>query len=511
LRAFRRFGFEREVRGMPRDAGRSGGGIEGAADLAHPGGPDAGHRTTPGLPSTSVGPGVLGSEDPALLVDQYELTMLQGYWAEGMEDTAVFSLFVRRLPEHRNYLLACGLDTVLDFIESFRFSPQARRFLADTGTFSSAFLDRLADIRFTGDVWAVPEGTPVFADEPLLEVEAPLPEGQVLETVIMNQMHLQTVLASKAARVKAAAGDRAVVDFGLRRMHGTDAGLKAARAFHIAGVDATSNVLAGKVWGVPVTGTMAHSYVQAHEDEMEAFRAFTRAFPDTTLLVDTYDTLEGVKKVVRLAEELGEDFRVRAIRLDSGDLGDLAASSRRILDRAGLERVAIFASGGLDEWEIRRLLEGGAPIDGFGVGTGMGVSRDAPTLDIAYKLVAYRGRGRMKLSRGKRSLPARKQVFRQEDAAGRATGDVLGLAHESLAGRPLLRKVMEAGVRLDAGRETLAASRERAARELERLPDRVRGLEGADPPYEVRVSDELERYAGEVTRKVARRAEGERP
>jgi nicotinate phosphoribosyltransferase len=442
--------------------------------------------------------GLLGGSYAALLVDRYELTMLQAYWSEGMSEQAVFSLFVRRLPEHRNYLVACGLDSVLDVLEEYRFSDQAIDHLTATGTFDARFLDWLGDLGFTGDVRAVPEGTPVFADEPILEVEAPLPEAQVLETVIMNQIHLQTVLASKAARVKAAAGDRAVVDFGLRRVHGTDAGLKSARAFHVAGVDATSNVLAGKVYGVPVAGTMAHSYVQAHDDEMEAFRAFARSFPETVLLVDTYDTLEGVRKVAELARELGDDFRVRGVRLDSGDLGELAKRSRRILDEAGLESVEIFASGGLDEWKVRELLDDGAPIDGFGVGTRMGVSMDAPSLDIAYKMTSYDGRGRVKLSSGKPTLPGRKQVFRLEDGNGVDVGDVIALAGESLSGRPLLRKVMEGGKRRRYDDDTLDAARERAARELGRLPERVRALEDADPPYPVEVSHELERHTKSV-------------
>lgn len=444
--------------------------------------------------------------DVALLTDQYELTMLQAYRAEGMREPAVFSLFARRLPKYRNYLVACGLDTVLEYIENFHFSDEAREYLASTGLFSSEFVDSLADLRFTGDVWAIPEGTPVFPDEPLLEVEAPIAEAQILETFVMNQVHLQTVLASKAARVKAAAGERTVVDFGLRRMHGADAGLKAARAFHVAGIDATSNVLAGKVYGVPVTGTMAHSYVQAHDDEIDAFRAFVREFPETVLLVDTYDTLQGVRKVIRLAGELGEDFRVRGVRLDSGDLGELAKASRELLDDAGLENVEIFASGGLDEFEIRRLIADEAPIDGFGVGTGMGVARDAPALDIAYKLTGYAGRGRLKLSSGKGTLPGRKQVFRREDERGRAKSDVVARADESLPGRPLLRKVMEGGRRLPAGAEDLERMRRRTKEELRRLPDRVRSLDEADPPYEVEISAELQRYTEQVTREVAHAA-----
>jgi len=436
-------------------------------------------------------------DNVSLLTDQYELTMLQAYWRERMHDGAVFSLFARRLPEGRNFLLACGLEDVLRYLENLRFDEDDLDHLSTFDEFSEGFLDWLADFRFTGDVYAVPEGTPVFPEEPLLEIEAPLPEAQIAETFAMNQIHLQTVLASKAARVVRAAGDRSVVDFGLRRMHGTDAGLKAARAFHVAGLTATSNVLAGRVYGVPVTGTMAHSYVQAHDSEMDAFRSFAELYPGTILLVDTYDTLEGVERVVELAREMGEDFSVRGVRLDSGDLGELAKASRRILDEAGLGEVSIFASGGLDEYEIRRLLDDDAPIDGFGVGTGMGVSRDAPALDIAYKLTAYAGRGRLKLSPGKRILPGRKQVFREEED-GEAVRDVLGRHDEDLPGRPLLRRVMAEGRRTDAGRGSLEEARRRARRELDRLPARVRGIDPADPPYPVETSRALKEYQQDV-------------
>lgn len=445
-------------------------------------------------------------ENLLLLTDQYELTMLQGYWAEGMRDRAVFSLFVRRLPEHRNFILACGLDSAVGFLERLTPSDETLAHLASVD-FDPLFVDWLADLRFTGDLWAVPEGTPVFPGEPLLEVEAPIAEAQIAETFVMNQVHLQTVLASKAVRVKTAAGGRTVVDFGLRRMHGTDAGLKAARAFHVAGLDATSNVLAGRVYGVPVAGTMAHSYVQAHDDELAAFRTFARTFPETILLVDTYDTLEGVRQVIRLAEELGEAFRVRGIRLDSGDLGGLAIEARRILDDAGLSQVEIFASGGLDEWEIRRLVRSGAPIVGFGVGTGMGVSGDAPSLDIAYKLTAYAGKGRLKLSEGKGTLPGRKQVFRVEEE-GVARRDVIGRADERLPGRPLLRKVMEDGRRLTAGTESLDRIRARTTEELARLPKELLELETADPAYAVDVSDKLTRYQEQVVQEVTRSTKG---
>ena len=443
----------------------------------------------------------------ALLTDQYELTMLQAYWREQMFDDAVFSLFVRRLPAGRNYLLACGQGDALRYLENLRFEPEALEYLATFDEFGDGFLEWLEGLRFTGDVRAVPEGTPVFPQEPLLEVRAPLPQAQLAETFVMNQVHHQTVMASKAARVVEAAGDAAVVDFGLRRMHGADAGVKAARAFHVAGVAATSNVLAGRLYGVPVTGTMAHSYVQAHETELEAFREFTRLYPETVLLVDTYDSLEGTRKVVKLAEELGHEFRVRAIRLDSGDLAELAHQARKILDEAGLEDVEIFASGGLDEYEIREIRKRGAPIKGFGVGTGMGVARDAPSLDIAYKLTAYAGRGRLKLSEGKKILPGRKQVFRQEEN-GTAVRDVLARADEELPGRPLLETFMEDGRRLPQGREPLDRARERARRELAALPARIRAIDPADPSYEVVTSAALEAYQDRVEEAVAEDVEG---
>jgi len=438
----------------------------------------------------------------ALLTDLYQLTMLQAYWREGMDGEAIFDLFVRRLPDSRNYLIACGLDDALRYLETARFPPDGLDWLASRDEFSADFCDWLAGFRFTGSVRAVPEGTPVFPDEPILEVTAPIAEAQLAETFLMNQVHLQTVLASKAARVVHAAAGRGIVDFGLRRMHGTDAGMKAARAFHVAGVSATSNVLAGAVYGVPVTGTMAHSYIQAHDDEYAAFRAFASLYPETILLVDTYDTIEGVEMVVRLAGELGDDFRVRGIRLDSGDLAELAFRSREILDGAGLEEVEIFASGGLDEEEIAAVVAADAPIDGFGVGTGMGVARDAPALDIAYKLVEYGGEGRLKLSPGKRILPGPKQVFRVEEE-GRAVRDVIGRAEESQPGRPLMVEVMRAGERLEQGRVELDAARERASDEIGRLPDRIRSIEPADPPYPVEISDALETHQREVIERVA--------
>lgn len=429
-------------------------------------------------------------DNVALLTDWYELTMLQAYWREEMHAEAVFSLYVRRLPECRNYLVACGLDDVLHYLENLRFTSEALEYLASSGTFSDEFLGWLGGLRFTGDVYAVPEGTPLFAEEPLLEVVAPLPEAQLVETFLMNQVHFQTLVASKAARVVEAAAGRAVVDFGLRRIHGADAGIKAARALYLAGVQATSNVLAGKLYGIPVTGTMAHSYIQAHDDELEAFRRFTALYPETILLVDTYDTLAGVRNVARLGRELAGACVLRGVRLDSGDLPSLAREAREILDAAGLRDVAIFASGGLDEYQIEEFVSRDAPIAGFGVGTRMGVSSDAPSLDIAYKLTAYAGKGRVKLSRGKPVLPHRKQVFRI-DENGMAARDIIGLANEEHPGRPLLVKVMERGTRLAAGDVDLATARTYAREQIATLPAAMRRLEPADPPYPVAVSDRL--------------------
>ena len=436
---------------------------------------------------------------PALLTDLYELTMMQAFVAEGFTGEAVFDVFVRRLPERRNYLLACGLDGILDYLEALRFDEASLEYLASLGMFSTAFLDYLQRFRFTGDVAAAPEGTPVFALEPMLEITAPLPEAQLIETLILNQVGLQTMLASKASRVVTAAGGRSVIDFGLRRAQGIDAGMKAARAFYVAGVAGTSNVAAGCRYGIPVAGTMAHSYIQAHDDEREAFRRFAKLYPRTTLLVDTYDTLDGVARVITLARELGADFDVGAIRLDSGDLGDLATRARRLLDDAGLTRIRIFASGSLEEDAIAALLARGAPIDAFGVGTEMAVSADAPRVDIVYKLVSYEGVDRLKLSPGKRVLPGPKQVYRIEED-GVTVHDVIARSDEHVRGRPLLVDVMKRGRRVDTPVDTLDTMRARAASEIARLPARVRNLERANPAFDVHISPALEERYGRAAR-----------
>ncbi|MFP2924012.1 nicotinate phosphoribosyltransferase [Pyxidicoccus sp. 3LG] len=427
-----------------------------------------------------------------LLTDLYQLTMVEAYLDEGLWDEAVFSLFTRRLPSRRNYLLAAGLEDALDVLEGLRFGAEELDWLASQGRFSDRLLGWLERFRFSGDVDAMPEGTPVFAAEPLLEVRAPLPEAQLMETLLINQVHLATLAASKAARVVEAAAGRPVMEFGLRRIHGTDAGLKVARAAYVAGVDSTSNVLAGKRYGIPLSGTMAHSYVQAHDDELDAFRAFVRVFPEATLLVDTYDTLTGVQHAIRLARELGEDFRVRALRLDSGDLLALSKAARELLDEAGLERVRLIGSGGLDEDAVAKLVAYGAPIDGFGVGTAMGVSADAPSLDMAYKLVEYAGRERVKLSEGKVLLPGPKQVYRRE-RDGVTSADVLTRRGDVEEGRPLLHPVMRAGKRLPGVSPPLTDVRDYARREVSRLPPEVRALAPARPPYRVEVGQALAR------------------
>jgi nicotinate phosphoribosyltransferase len=435
--------------------------------------------------------------DLALFTDLYELTMLQAYLAERMTDSAVFTLFVRRLPERRNFLLASGVQDVLTYLEHLRFSEDDLTYLRSLKTFSDDLVTWLREFRFTGDVYAVPEGTPVFPNEPILEIVAPIVQGQLIETLVMNQIHVQTVLASKGARVAAAARGRTVVDFGARRAHGIDAALKAARAFYIAGIDATSNLLAGKLYGIPVAGTMAHSYIQAHADEREAFREFARIFPGTILLVDTYDTLEGVRRVIELITRSPQELNVSAVRLDSGDVGSLARETRRMLDAAGLQQIGIFASSGLDEHQIASLLDAGAPINGFGVGTGMSVSEDAPALDMAYKLAEYAGEGRTKLSRNKPILPGRKQIFRQE-RDGKAVGDVIGRAGEQLEGRPLLHMVMRGGRPTTGAFEDLQSIRRRTAEEIARLPPEVTSFERADPPYPVSISMALTRHHDDV-------------
>jgi nicotinate phosphoribosyltransferase len=443
---------------------------------------------------------MLRPEDRILVTDLYELTMAQAYWAHGVTGLATFSLFVRDLPPERGFLVTAGLEDVLRFLEDFRFPPEALEYLESTGIFARPFLDYLAELRFTGDVWAVPEGTLVFAQEPILEITAPIIQAQIAETYVINQVHLQTMIATKAARCVAAARGRGVVDFALRRTHGVDAGLKVARCSYLVGFQATSNVLAGKVYGIPITGTMAHSFIMAFAEEEEAFRAFAETFPERAIfLIDTYDTLEGARRAARVGLELRErGRRLLGVRLDSGDLLALSREVRRILDEAGLPEVRILASGGLDEYRIEELVQAGAPIDAFGVGTRMGVSEDWPWLDMAYKLVAYEGRPARKLSPGKASLPGPKQVFRFYDEEGKMKEDILALREERIeGGAPLLEKVMEGG-RLLRPHPALAELRERFREAFGRLPEPYKALREA-PRYPVRLSPGLEALANTRT------------
>ncbi|MFY0992050.1 nicotinate phosphoribosyltransferase [Halomonas sp. C05BenzN] len=436
--------------------------------------------------------------DLALLTDLYQLTMLQAYWKEQMQERATFSLYFRKLPPTRRFMLACGQQHAAALASRLRFTTSALARLADTGKFDDAFLDWLAGWRFTGDIWTLPEGTPVFENEPLLEVDAPIAEAQLLESLIMNMVQLETVLASKAVRIVMAARGRPVVDFGMRRMHGVDAAVRGVRAYRTAGLAGTSNVLGGLRHDLTLNGTMAHSYILAHDSELEAFRAFARHYPGTTLLVDTHDTLEGVNKVIELMRD-DPELSVSAIRLDSGDLGELAKGARALLDEAGHPDVSIVASSGLDEHQIDTLLEDGAPIDAFGVGTQMGVAADAPVIDLSYKLVEYAGTPRVKHSPGKINLPCRKQLYRRRDAEGRYAGDLIALRDEPIDdGEPLLVPLVQAGRLDDAEMARADQARERVAACLEHLPVELRLLAPGETRYPVELSEGLRRLQSET-------------
>jgi nicotinate phosphoribosyltransferase len=444
------------------------------------------------------------SDASPLLTDLYQLNMMQAYLDHGESKTAVFEFFARSLPARRRFLMAAGLEQTLEFLETLRFSPADLDWLASTGRFSAPMIDHLAALRFTGDVHAMPEGTVFFPDEPILRVTAPLPEAQLVESRVMNILHFQSLVAAKAARVMLAAGGRLVVDFGLRRAHGAEAGLMAARASYIAGFAGTATVLAEKLFGIPTFGTMAHSFIEAHDDEETAFENFARARPNNlTLLLDTYDTEAAARKVVALAARLKPlGITIRAVRLDSGDLVALARRVRRILDAGGCSAVTIFASGGLDEDAIEAMIKAGAPIDGFGVGTSLTTSSDAPSLDCAYKLQEYAGIARRKRSSGKETWPGRKQVWRQYGADGRMTGDIVGLDTDTHPGEPLLELVMQNGRRTGPA-PSLADIRDRAAAELKGLPDSLRSL-APGAAYPVQVANSLVRLADEADRRLAR-------
>ena len=442
-----------------------------------------------------------------LLTDLYQLTMLQTYFAAGMRGTAVFELFVRKLPDSRNFMVAAGLEQALEFLENLRFGHEELAWVRESGLFKADFADQLAGMRFTGDVHAMPEGTVFFPNEPILRVTAPIPEAQLVESRLLNLVHYETVVATKAARSVLVAPGKQLVDFGLRRAHGAEAGMLAARAAYIAGYTGTATVLAAARFGIPVFGTMAHSFVEAHENETQAFEDFARAFPKgTVFLVDTYDTETGVEKVAALAPRLArEGIAVKGVRLDSGDLVALAKSARTILDAAGLRESVVFASGNLDEYVIANLLAQEAPIDGFGVGTSLTTSLDVPSLDAVYKLQEYAGKPRRKRSTGKATWPGRKQVYRHYTADGRFEHDVVALESDVQSGEPLLVPVMQAGRRTQP-QEDISALRIRAQRQLQGLPPLLRSLDTA-APYPVEIAPGLRELAEALDREMAAVAE----
>ena len=445
---------------------------------------------------------------PALFTDLYQLTMAQAYWKSGATAEATFSLFIRNYPPDRGYFVAAGVEDALDYLQGLRFSRDDIDYLRSIGSFDPGFLDFLAGVRFTGSVRGMSDGGIFFTDEPVLEVTAPVIEGQIVETRLVNLINLHCILATKAARVAGAARGREVVDFSARRTQGAEAADAVARVGYMAGYAGSSNVLAGKRHGIPVFGTMAHSFVTSFESELEAFRAYAAAFPDTTtLLVDTYDTLAGVRNAITVAGELAQrGHALRAVRLDSGDLLDLARKAHDLLDEAGFGGVRIVASGSLDEFAIEDLLAAGAPIDGFGVGTKAGVSADAPWSDCVYKLAEYDGRPVLKLSPGKSNLPGPKQVYRCRSDDGSYAGDVIASVGEAAPEgncEPLLREQMSGGRRVSP-QAPISELRSRFARESASLPGRYRKIRVPDR-YEVAVSPTLERLARSLTTKVLKR------
>ena len=439
-----------------------------------------------------------------LTTDLYELNMVQAYLDHGEEKEAVFEFFVRRLPTRRGFLLAAGLEDALVYLETLRFTSSEIEWLKSTGRFRTNLLDYLAGFRFTGDVHAMAEGTVCFPNEPLIRITAPLPVAQLIETRLINILNFQTMIASKAARMVLAAPRKILSDFGLRTAHGAEAGLFSARASYIAGFASAANVLAGERYGIPIVGTMAHSFVQVHDDEATAFEKFARARPEgVVLLIDTYDTEAGAHKVVKLAPKLKADgIAIRGVRIDSGDLAAMAKKVRGILDAGGLKDVIILASGGINEDVLQVMTAAKTPIDGFGIGVNLDASIDAPSLDCAYKLQEYAGKPRRKLSEGKVTWPGSKQVWRSYGTDKRMRGDVLSLANDSLDGQPLIVPVMRGGKRI-APAPTFAQIREHAARELATLPEPLRKLEGG-VEYPVQISKALNTLAAQMDVKARR-------
>ena len=443
-------------------------------------------------------------ENMSMFTDLYELTMCASYFDNKRFEPATFDLFIRRLPPNRSYFLFAGLEQVLLFLAKVRFTEDHIDFLKRQG-FKNDFLDYLRGFKFTGEVWSIPEGTIAFPNESLIRVTAPIIEAQIIETFILNTVNLQTTIATKASRVMTAAKGRSVIEFGLRREHGTDAGMKVARSSYIAGCNGTSNVLAGMKYGIPTFGTMAHSFVMLFEREIDSFRAFVKTFPDKpTLLIDTFDDIKGAEKAAIVAKELEEKgFKLGGVRLDSGNLAELSKKVRELLDRNGLKYVKIFASGDLDEYRLEELLVEDAKIDAFGVGTKMGTSADRPYVDIIYKLSEKMNeKGEfspiMKLSKGKITFPGRKQVFRFKDKNSSFAKDVIALEKEKISGEPLLVKVMEKG-KIVYDLPSLEEIRKRTLENLSKFPDKYKKLKGA-PRYPVELSLGLKKLMKELRR-----------
>ncbi|MGD0160400.1 MAG: nicotinate phosphoribosyltransferase [Candidatus Bathyarchaeia archaeon] len=441
----------------------------------------------------------------SLLTDFYELTMCASYFENGRNETATFDLFIRKLPPNRSYFVFAGLEQVLLFLENMKFSEEHINYLKGK-KLNEPFLEYLKGFKFTGEVWSVPEGTLVFPEEPLIRVTAPIIEAQLVETFILNTVNLQTMIATKASRVVHAAKGRPVIEFGLRRTQGTDAGMKAARCSYLAGAEGTSNVLAGMKYGIPLFGTMAHSYIMFFDKELDSFRAFAKTFPESsTFLIDTYDDLKGAENAAIVAEELEKKgYKLNAVRLDSGNLLSISQKVRRILDDRGLDYVKIFASGDLDEYAIEQLLKKGAKIDAFGVGTRMGTSLDRPYVDVVYKLSGKVEDGdfvpTMKLSKGKATLPGKKQIFRKRDRNGSYAKDVIGLENERIEGECLLKEVMKDG-QVTCEMPTLELIRKTTLKNLSELPEKYKRLRNPSR-YSVELSSRLASRRNQVSERL---------
>lgn len=432
-----------------------------------------------------------------LLSDLYQFTMLQSYLEQDMQETAVFELFIRKLPPGRNFMVAAGLEQLLDFLENLKFSPEELDWLATR--FRPSLIDYFEKFRFSGDVHAMPEGTLFFPHEPFLRITAPLPQAQLIESRIINLLHFETLIASKAARSVLVAPDKLLVDFGMRRAHGAEAALLAVRASYLAGFTGTATVLAGALYDIPLFGTMAHSYIQAHADEATAFEHFAHSNPDNVvLLIDTYDTEAAAGKVVTLAPKLAAaHIPIKGVRLDSGDLAAHAHNVRQILDQGGLTSTTIFASGNLDEYRLQTLLSAKAPIDGFGIGTALDISIDAPAFDCAYKLQEYAGKPRRKRSEGKATWPGKKQVYRYYTPQGEINHDIVALEENDLfEGQSLLKPFMLAGRRIHPA-ISLHEIRQQTLTNYTHLTEAMTKLDAA-PPYSVTISTALQDLAKQL-------------